>query len=108
MKALTFSRVSIVLGLALFAAVMCFSTSPIEAGTDSLIGGWVWVDECTPCCGETYVICNVNDPYPAECTSSEGAWVCDVSGSCGDCDMTENTPCNSGNDACTSAKETDC
>ena len=48
MKTLTFSRLTLLIGLALGVMVLWFAATPIATGADSLLGGET--GECCDCC----------------------------------------------------------
>jgi hypothetical protein len=84
--------------------------APGATSADSLIGGWVWVTECTPCWGNADDNC-LYFPWPAVCTSNTPINLCDVSLDAdppGDCDGSGWTPCDYGNDYCTNMQDTYC
>ena len=95
------------LGLAILAFVMWTAIAPVNADAKSLVGGWVWVGNCTVCGGNVNVTCNVAAPYPAVCSSSNEVNVCNTDGTGGHCQGENAYPC-SGYSACNNAEDTTC
>lgn len=100
MKALSFRRVSLVIGLAVGIMAFWAAAAPIATDAHSLIGGWGPSSGCPTCYGTIYLSpltdC-VNAEYEGESMQCTGgtATICDSGGSgpkC--CGADDNIPCS--------------
>jgi hypothetical protein len=98
MKSRDVMLASLVAGL----IVLWLAISPVSAGASSLVGGWFYVDTCTPCSGFMEENCGLGGPFghPGDyhCTSGPMVWVCIVVAYSGGptCEGLGGQPCGSG------------
>lgn len=101
-------KYQVLLGLGVLVMALWTVIAPVHADGKSLVGSWVWVNCDTACEGNTDVICNVNEPWPAICGNYNVVNVCAVnSNGSGTCTGEDQYPCV-GNYACSTAEDTYC
>ena len=100
MKVLSFSRISIVIALALGITTLWVAAAPSTTGADSLIGGWTLV-RCQSPCGGTHTESCQNGPAGTQgsCHPTNNTLVCS-SGIGGVCKIKSYDRCDSGGYAC--------
>lgn len=106
MKTLTFSRLTLVIGLALGVMVLWFAATPVATGADSLLGG---TGDCCGCCDSATRSVDCGSNGTGDCTSkykgcdyvSEGAGDCVIGEGIGAKNCFSDAHCyNFDNDAC--------
>jgi len=117
MKAPSFSRISIVLGLVLGIIVLWSGASPSTVSAKSLIGGFHPGPPCGPCDGTGEGTCDQAASGPGEppgslgCTTTGPVYYCETNplGS-GTCIMNGNVPCEKEGDpeACNTTEDMPC
>ena len=95
MNALTFTRVSFVIGLALGLIVFWVAATPNTSKADLLIGGWTLGGGC--CNGATQEPCPKGPQGPYGCRVGYSTWVCIPSSYTGKlCQAQGSDPCDEG------------
>lgn len=105
-------KYQVLLGLGVLVMALWAVSAPVHTDGKSLVGGWVWVGCTTPCDGNVWVQCSVDEPFPAVCYDSTWVYVCFVdsyspTGHCA-ADEPMSYPCQNGNMSCRSAYDTHC
>lgn len=111
MKALSFSRISLVIGLAVGIMVLWSAATPSAMGADSLIGGWYPMTGCPECYDTGSEPCPYGQYWPGGpsmyCSTGGNMQTCIAGTGSGNCGADDGFPCG-GNEDCESIANGKC
>jgi len=95
MKAVSFSRISLIVSLAVGIMVLWVTTVPSGVDSDRLVGGWVLVRDCSPCWGTIEQSCQDGPSGSQELCNFNETLVCmPDTDTGGECESAESDPCD--------------